>query len=126
MTSRPTAVSVVHGALARCVFAVVVLVSLAVLFTPASGVPSAPPGVDKVVHVLLFGVLAVSGRWAGVGRGVLGVVLVVYASISELLQSLPVLNRSTSVADLLADVAGVAVGLLVWDAVARTRATRPR
>ncbi|MCZ2806845.1 VanZ family protein [Modestobacter sp. VKM Ac-2983] len=125
MTSRPTTVSAVHGALARGVFAVVVLVSLAVLFTPASGVPSAPAGVDKVVHVLLFAVLAVSGRWAGVGRGVLAVVLVVYASVSELLQSLPVLNRSTSVADLLADVAGVAVGLLIWDAVARSRATRP-
>ncbi|GAA4746698.1 hypothetical protein GCM10023328_31080 [Modestobacter marinus] len=122
MTSRPTTVPAVHGPLARGLFAVVVLVSLVVLFTPASGVPSAPAGVDKVVHVLLFAVLAVSGRWAGVGRGALAVVLVLYASVSELLQSLPVLNRSTSVADLLADVAGVAVGLLVWDVLARRRA----
>ncbi|MCZ2816760.1 VanZ family protein [Modestobacter sp. VKM Ac-2984] len=125
MTSRPTAVSAGHGPLARGVFAVVVLVSLAVLFTPASGVPSAPAGVDKVVHVLLFAVLAVSGRWAGVGRAVLAIVLVVYAAVSELVQSLPVLNRSTSVVDLLADVAGVVVGLLVGDALARHRGTRP-
>lgn len=125
MTSRPTTASAVHGPLARGVFVVVVLVSLAVLFTPASGVPSAPAGVDKVVHVLLFGVLAVSGRWAGAGRWVLAVILVVYASASELLQSLAVLNRSTSVADLLADVAGVAVGLVVWDALARHRVAPP-
>ncbi|MCZ2821969.1 VanZ family protein [Modestobacter sp. VKM Ac-2977] len=124
MTSRPTPAFADHGALARGTFAVVVLVSLAVLLTPASGVPSAPPGVDKVVHGLLFAVLAVSGRWAGVGRGVLAVLLVLYAAASELLQSLAVLNRSTSLADLVADVVGVAVGLLAWEALARHRAAR--
>jgi hypothetical protein len=36
----------VHGALARGAFAVAVLVSLAVLFAPASDVPPSPPGVD--------------------------------------------------------------------------------
>lgn len=125
MSSRPALRFADHGALARGTFAVVVLVSLAVLFTPASGVPSAPPGVDKVVHGSLFAVLAVSGRWAGAGRGVLAVLLVLYAAASELLQSLPVLNRSTSLADLVADVAGVAVGLLAWDALTRHRAARP-
>jgi VanZ family protein len=125
MTSRPTALFADHGGLARTTFAIAVLVSLAVLFTPASGVPSAPPGVDKVVHVVLFAVLATSGRWAGVARGVLAVLLVVYASVSELLQSLSALNRSSSVADLLADVAGVLVGVLLWDAIARRRADRP-
>ena len=55
----------VHGALARGAFAVVVLVSLAVLFAPASDVPSAPPGVDKLVHASLFAALALTGRWAG-------------------------------------------------------------
>ena len=43
-----------HGALARGAFAVAVLVSLAVLFAPPGDVPSSPPGVDKVVHAVLF------------------------------------------------------------------------
>ena len=34
--------------------------------------PTAPPGVDKVVHALLFAALALTGRWAGIGAAVLG------------------------------------------------------
>ncbi|MGY5885879.1 VanZ family protein [Modestobacter lacusdianchii] len=115
-----------HGALARGAFAVTVLVSLAVLFAPASDVPSAPPGVDKVVHLALFAALSLTGRWAGVRRGVLAGLLVVYAALSELLQSLDLLNRSTSVADWLADVVGVLLGLLLWELLARRRALRAR
>ena len=41
----------VHGPLSRGAFAVVVLVSLAVLFAPGRATcPSRPPGVDKLVH----------------------------------------------------------------------------
>lgn len=118
MTGHPASPSGEHGALARGAFAVAVLVSLAVLFTPASGVPSAPPGVDKLVHLALFAALAVTGRWAGVRRGLLAALLALYAAVSELLQSLDVLNRSTSVADWLADVAGVLLGLLAWHLLA--------
>ena len=109
----------VHGALSRGAFAVAVLVSLAVLFAPASEVPTAPPGVDKVVHGLLFLVLALTGRWAGVGRAVLGGGLVGYAVVSELVQGLTPLARSASVADLLADVIGVLAGLGLWALVTR-------
>ncbi len=114
----------VHGALARGVFAVAVLVSLAVLFTPGSDVPAAPPGVDKMVHGLLFAGLALSGRWAGVRRGALAGLLVAYAAVSEVVQGLAPLDRSGSVADWLADVAGLLVGLLVWELLARPRAAR--
>ncbi len=113
----------VHGALSRGVFAFAVLVSLAVLFAPASDVPSAPPGVDKLVHGLLFAGLAVSGRWAGVARGVLGVLLVVYATVSELVQELTPLGRTASVGDWLADVTGLVVGLVLWELLARRSAT---
>ncbi|MGY1604831.1 VanZ family protein [Geodermatophilus sp. SYSU D00815] len=113
-----------HGALSRVVFAVAVLVSLAVLFAPAGDVPAAPPGVDKLVHLLLFAVLAVSGRWAGLPRAPLAGLLVLYAAVSELLQGLPFLGRSVSLADWVADVAGVLLGLLVWAALGRRRATR--
>jgi len=103
-----------HGALARGAFAVAVLVSLAVLFAPPSDVPSSPPGADKLVHFTLFGVLALTGRWAGIGRAVLAVGLVLYAGGSELLQGTDLVDRDASVGDLLADSTGVVVGLLGW------------
>ncbi|UOY01586.1 VanZ family protein [Blastococcus sp. PRF04-17] len=108
-----------HGPLSRGAFAVVVLLSLAVLFAPADDVPSAPPGVDKVVHVALFAALALTGRWAGIEAKALGAGLVCYAALSEVLQSVTPLQRSGSVADWLADVVGVLVGLLCWQWLAR-------
>jgi uncharacterized protein YfiM (DUF2279 family) len=113
-----------HGALARGAFAVAVLVSLAVLFAPPSDVPSSPPGVDKVVHFSLFAVLAVTGRWAGVVRGVLAGLLVVYAAGSELLQGTDLVDRDASVGDLVADSAGVVAGLLLWRLIAARRSRR--
>ena len=115
----------VHGALSRGAFAVAVLVSLAVLFAPASDVPSAPPGVDKLVHLALFAVLALTGRWAGLRAGVLGGLLIAYAVVSELVQGLTPLARSASLADGLADVTGVALGLLAWTLLARRLASAP-
>ena len=109
----------VHGALSRGVFAVAVLVSLAVLFAPASDVPSAPPGVDKLVHLGLFAALAFTGRWAGIRAGVLAALLVGYAVVSELVQGLTPLARSASAVDGLADGAGIVLGLLLWGALAR-------
>ena len=116
---RPHPALTEHGALSRGVFAVVVLVSLAVLFAPRDDVPSAPPGVDKLVHLLLFAALAGSGRWAGARAGVLGVLLVAYAAVSEVVQGMSALERSASVADWVADVVGVLAGLLAWAWAAR-------
>ena len=113
----------VHGALSRGAFAVTVLVSLAVLFAPASDVPAAPPGVDKVVHLLLFTALTVAGRWAGTRPGPLAVLLLAYGAVSEVVQALSALQRSGSVVDWLADVAGVGLGLLLW-AVGERRSAR--
>ena len=115
-----------HGALARGAFAVAVLVSLAVLFAPPSDVPSSPPGVDKVVHFSLFAVLAVTGRWAGIGRGVLAGSLVLYGAVSELLQGTDLVNRDASIADLVADTTGVVVGLLLWRLTAARRSRTRR
>ena len=112
--SGPHPARAVHGALSRGVFAVVVLVSLAVLFAPADDVPSSPPGVDKLVHLLLFAALAASGRWAGARADVLAGVLVLYAAVSEVVQGVSALGRSASVADWIADAVGVLVGLLAW------------
>ncbi len=109
----------VHGPLSRAVFVVAVLVSLAVLFAPGSDVPVAPPGVDKLVHALLFALLAACGRWAGIDGRVLGWLLLIYAAGSEVAQALLVPGRSGSVADLLADVIGTLTALLLWEVVSR-------
>jgi hypothetical protein len=113
----------VHGPLSRGVFAVVVLVSLAVLFAPASDVPGAPAGVDKIVHATLFAALAFSGRWAGVGRTVMAGVLVGYAAASEVVQGM--IGRDAAVGDLIADVVGVLLGLLAWQWLGRRAARTP-
>jgi len=118
---RPHPALAVHGALARGVFAVALLVSLAVLFAPADDVPSAPPGVDTLVHLLLFAALAATGRWAGARAGALGWLLVLYAAVSEVVQGVSALGRSASVTDWVADVVGVLAGLLAWTWAARRR-----
>ena len=114
----------VHGALSRGVLAVTVLVSLAVLFAPGSDVPSAPPGVDKLVHLLLFLALALAGRWAGIRARPLALLLVAYAGLSEVVQAVSDLQRSGSVSDWLADVAGAGLGLLAWRRLERRRPAR--
>jgi VanZ family protein len=111
-----------HGALSRGTFAVVVLVSLAILFAPGSDVPPSPPGVDKLVHGGLFLALAVSGRWAGVRGQALAVLLPLYAAASELLQTIPALHRDGTLGDWLADVVGAGIGLLLWSLLGRRRA----
>ncbi|MGY1642342.1 VanZ family protein [Geodermatophilus sp. SYSU D00703] len=116
---RPHPALAVHGALSRGAFAVTVLVSLAVLFAPADDVPLVPPGVDKLVHLMLFAALALTGRWAGVRAGALTVGLLLYAAASEVVQGLSPLERSASVADWLADAAGVLLGVLLWARQAR-------
>jgi hypothetical protein len=113
----------VHGPLSRGAFAVAVLVSLAVLFAPASDVPSAPVGVDKLVHASLFAALALTGLWAGVSRVVLVPVLVLYGAGSEVVQGL--IGRDAAVGDWVADVGGVLLGLLAWLWLARRVARRP-
>ncbi len=104
----------VRGRLGRAAFAVAVVVSLVVLFTPASGVPTAPPGVDKLVHAALFAALAGTGRWAGPRPAGLVVALAVYAAGSEVIQGITPLNRSASLTDWIADAVGILLGLALW------------
>ena len=118
-TGRHRPVLRVHGELSRAVLAVTVLVSLAVLFAPGDDVPSAPPGVDLLVHLLLFCALALAGRWAGIRPVPLAVLLVAYGGVSEVVQAVSDLQRSGSVVDWLADVVGVAAGLRLWAVVER-------
>ncbi|RBY96756.1 VanZ family protein [Blastococcus sp. TF02-8] len=110
------------GVLPRTAFALAVLVSVVVLFMPAAGVPTAPPGTDKLVHLALFAALAATGRWSGIPAVPLAVGLLGYAAASEVIQGVTPLARSASATGGLADAAGIALGFLgrAW-ATRRTR-----
>lgn len=123
----------------RILFGLALLVTLVCLLAPASAVLAAKVWVaswlpmaaildaadasaysDKLVHVGLFAVLAWLGvrawlsqrqRW----RMVAGLVLL--GVLTEVLQSL-VPGRSASVGDWLADVVGIALGLLLYRPIA--------
>ena len=96
----------------RTPFALVLLLSLWMLFSPGSTVPAGPPYSDKVVHALLFAALALTGLRAGVRPVVLAVGLVVYACSSEVLQAVLPIHRDGDPADAAVDVLGAAAGLL--------------
>lgn len=100
-----------HGS--RLPFAVMVAVSVVVLFSPASAVPGGLPISDKVVHLGLFAGLALTGRLAGLSLVPLGVGLVVYAGVSEALQVALPLGRDGDWRDGLSDTVGVAIGLVL-------------
>ncbi len=95
----------------RTPFSLFVAVSVVILFTPASGVPSAPPGTDVIVHLTLFAALAGTGTLARLRARPLALGLTLYAGGSEMLQMLLPLGRSGDPVDVLADLAGVALGL---------------
>lgn len=98
--------------LLRLPFVMSLLVSWAILFTPASGVPSAPPGTDKLVHFALFAALAATGSLAGIRPRLLLPGLAAYAALSELLQGALPLGRSCETLDVLVDCAGALLGVL--------------
>lgn len=95
---------------------------LYVLYAPGSPEPSLIdiPGLDKAVHVLLFAVPALllrllTPRWWPI------VVLALHAPISEFIQWRFVPLRSGDALDLVADLGGLAVGVLA----ARWRPVNP-
>lgn len=92
-------------------FVVVILISLYALFSPASGVPLLPPGMDKVAHFTLFTALAFTGRRARLAEVPLAIGLVVYALVSEPLQGALPINRDASAWDALTDLCGIGIGL---------------
>jgi VanZ family protein len=101
----------------RVAFAACLLLSLVVLFSPGSEVPTDVPVSDKLVHFLLFVSLGVTGRLAGLAPLPLLVALVAYAGVSEVLQAVLPINRDGDVLDALADSLGVVIGLAVGSGV---------
>ncbi len=97
----------------RAALAVSSLIQLYILYTPSSGPEPPFRYADKLVHVLIFAVVAYTGRKARVPVGGLTVVLVLNAVVSELVQHQWLHARSGDPYDTLADLAGVLAGLFL-------------
>lgn len=89
-------------------------VTLVMLFSPGSTVPSGPPNSDKLTHLLMFAVLVYAARYARHRVLAVAVWAAAYAAVSEVLQGLLPIHRSASVWDLAADLLGVATGLVLF------------
>ena len=105
----------------RVAFACLFALSLVILFSPTSG-PSGITVSDKLVHLVLFAALAVTGRLAGVPTVQLAIGLAGYAGVSEVLQAALPIGRDGDVRDAFADVLGVATGLILFSVARRRRA----
>ena len=91
-----------------------VVLQVAVLYVPsAPAVPTGGVPLDKLVHVLVFALPTYALVRAGMGRGLVVVLMVAQALVSELVQAVALADRSGDVADLLADLVGVGIAVAV-------------
>lgn len=97
----------------RIPFVIGLLVTTYLFLTPLDHPPPGPEGSDKVTHLLLFAALALLGRYAKVPLVPLGVGLTAYAVGTEVLQAVLPINRRGDVGDVVADLIGLALGLLI-------------
>ena len=91
-------------------FLVTTIVTIAMLW-PLDTPPPAPNDLDKIVHIIAFA--ALSFPLSGTGRfGLLPVVLGAsfFGGVIELIQ--PYFNRSADMDDWIADIVGVAIGII--------------
>lgn len=83
--------------------------------TPGAGVP----GIDKLVHLLVFALTVFAAGWLLAPRkrfpmGWVVIVAVVHALLIELVQLVALPQRSGDGVDILFDVLGIALGLGLW------------
>jgi hypothetical protein len=98
-----------------------VVAQLVVLYAPAQ--PAGLPlfvHADKVVHALVFLVPTAVALLAGFRPWVVVAVFGGHAVVSEVVQGVLLPSRAGDPLDVLADLTGVALGVLVWRSVAAT------
>jgi VanZ family protein len=98
---------------ARFLFGLSVLAQVVVLYAPGAAGSLAVPYVDKAVHVAVFAAVVVAGRRVGLPLWLLIGGSVVQAVVSEVAQTALLPDRTGEPADVLADLAGVALGVLL-------------
>jgi VanZ family protein len=107
------------------VLVLTVVLQLVVLYDPnPSGVP-AFPGLDKIVHATVFALPTLVGLLASAGRAwVIPALMVAHAPLSEVVQATMLPERSGDPMDAVADLVGVALGVLIGTLVRRARGHR--
>ncbi|ACQ79548.1 conserved hypothetical protein [Beutenbergia cavernae DSM 12333] len=103
-------------------FGVAVVVQLIALYAPSTPrVGPDIPNLDKLQHGLSFALVAGTGLLAGLRARWFVPVLLAHAVLSEVVQGAFLPDRSGDVADVVADVAGIAVGWALAFLVMRRR-----
>ncbi|GGL28348.1 VanZ family protein [Phycicoccus endophyticus] len=92
---------------------------LAVVYAPTVPGPPAPPGVDKLVHAGVFLLPVLLGALAGGRLRWLVAGFTAHALLSEVVQASVLAHRDGDALDALADLAGVALGVLLARLVGR-------
>ena len=105
-------------------FGLAIATNLWGLYAPSQPGPPIFPGFDKIAHFGSFALVMLTGLLAGVRPRLLAIVLAVHAVLSEVVQATMLPGRSGDVADLVADLGGVAAGWLLWRGVRRWREGR--
>jgi hypothetical protein len=101
-------------------FAASVVLQLVVLYWPTTPSEHGLP-VDKLIHAAIFGLVMVTGAWAGVPRRPLFVVLALHAPGSELIQHYLLPHRDGDWRDATADLVGLLLGVLIVTTLQRRR-----
>lgn len=109
--ANPGARVATHGA--RVAFAVAVGVNLVAVYAPSAAGAGLFPHADKVAHLLVFAAVAATGVPAGVPIRWLAGLLVAHAVLSEIVQAVWLTQRSGDPGDVVADLVGIGLGLVV-------------
>ncbi|MPV38972.1 VanZ family protein [Georgenia subflava] len=110
------------GTRARILLGVAVALQLLVLYAPRlpDVGPTDVPGLDKLGHAVVFAAVTLTGLRAGLRPGLVIGFGLAHAVVSEVLQHAVLPGRSGDPFDVLADVVGVALGLILARRIART------
>lgn len=113
---------------ARLGFLMLCAVAAALALNPGvAGIPPTLFGWDKFEHAAGFAALAALLRygWPAQGWRLQAAALAAYGAAIEFVQALPVIGRSPSPADWIADLIGIAIGLLLGEAAVRIEKRLP-
>ena len=104
--------------------ALAVVVQLVVLYAPEGVGPTPFPQADKLAHLTIFLVPVALAVVAGFRRWVVATVFAVHAVLSEVVQTVFLPHRSGDPMDAVADLTGVALGVLLGRYLLRVLARR--
>ena len=106
------------------VTAIVLIADLAL--QPGHATPPRLFGSDKIEHMLAFMTLIFMARmgWPRLSVYISGAAVLGYGILIEILQATAWVGRTASVADVLADLAGIGLGLFLFNTLRRLSARR--